>query len=180
MRLALLLLTFVFVIPFSGVSAQESTREEFREYCKMVEGRWIGATTLAADSPFGKKGDKVTTHFDSVLVSDGNVLIGRFTAGDGTLSWIVSYDPGAKKIKVVSVSSGGGYGEAVLAKNDGKWSGRGSGTTSDGKPFRRTRSLTISEAGQTHTWAGMLSIDGEEPAATKTLWSRVYDPSSKK
>ena len=39
----------------------QSTRADFKEFCKAMEGRWIGEVVWVADWPgFGKKGDKVT------------------------------------------------------------------------------------------------------------------------
>lgn len=103
------------------------------------------------------------------------VLIGKYLAGDGTASWILSYDPGSRKTKVLSVNSGGGYSEGVISNTDGVWTQNQSGTTHDGKPVSTTISLTISDD-QTHTWAGVTTIDGER-SAVKTDWKRVYDPS---
>lgn len=73
-------------------------------------------------------------------MADGNVLIGKYTAGNGT------------------------------------WTEHAKGTTHDGKSFKMTQSLTVSEVNQSHTWAGTMTIDGGSPDEIKTVWQRVYDP----
>ena len=61
--------------------AQESTRTEFNELCRIWQGRWIGDVILVADWPgIGKRGEKVTTYWDNVVTEDGNAMQGHVMA----------------------------------------------------------------------------------------------------
>ena len=47
----------------------QSTRADFKELCKAIEGRWIGEMVWVADWPgFGKKGDKFTGYSDFRII----------------------------------------------------------------------------------------------------------------
>lgn len=58
MRLLSLFLLSALVVPLATCFGQQSSREDFQEFCKSVEGRAVGSTILMQDSPFGKKGTK--------------------------------------------------------------------------------------------------------------------------
>ena len=96
-----IVLMFIFAAFFiNSLSAQESTREEFVEFCKAIQGRWIGDVTWLTDWPgLGKKGDRVTAYWEGVIIEDGNALHGRFYAGSGSSSHLVIFDAGAKQIQ---------------------------------------------------------------------------------
>ncbi len=171
--LSILLLTTL-ALPNFACLAQESSREDFREFCTAIEGRWIGSTTLVDDSPFGKKGDKVTTHFSSTMAADGNVLIGTYQASEGTGTWILSFHPGVKQIKVQWSNSGGDFAEGTIAKVGGKWTERTKGAKADGRPTTEVQVLTTTDDGETHTWKRSTTVDGKAMDDGQTVWKRVF------
>ncbi len=170
------LLVGALLTPTSFCFAQQTSREDFQEFCKAIEGRWIGATTLVTDSTFGKQGEQVTTQFSSVLAADGNVLIGTFQAGQGTGTWVVTYDPGAKQIRTIWASAGGDFSAETIAKESGKWVERSEGSKADGKSWSQVQVLTISDGGDTHTWVDSGTIDGKPYDDSTTVWKRIYKP----
>jgi hypothetical protein len=174
MRLLSLFLLSALVVPLPTCFAQQSSHEDFQEFCKSIEGRAVGSTTLVQDSPFGKKGDKVTTHFSSYMAADGHMLIGTYQAGQGAATWILSYHPGAKQIKVQFANSGGNYAEGTIAKENGKWTERTKGAKADGSSTTAVKVLTTSDDGETHTWKGSGTVDGKAIDDWETVWKRVF------
>lgn len=115
---SLLLVLVVAALPAFG---QQFTREDFREYCQMMSGRWVGDVTWDADWPgMGKRGEKVTAYGEIRLAEDGHALVGRFFGGAGSWSWTTLYDAGAQQIRTTGVDSGGTVWSIVVQKKDGK------------------------------------------------------------
>lgn len=113
------LLLATFAVP---VFAQQASREDFKKYCQMWEGRWVGDVTWVTDWPgFGKKGDKVTAYFEATMVEDGNLMATRFFGGAGSGTGIVLYDAGAKQIKLMWATSSGSMSQGVAFKKNGQW-----------------------------------------------------------
>jgi hypothetical protein len=76
-------------------AAQETTREDFKKYCELSKGRWLGEVTWVADFPgFGKKGEKVTAYAENSIVEDGNAMMARFQGGQGSGTELIVYDGG--------------------------------------------------------------------------------------
>ena len=93
----------------------QSTRADFKEFCKAMEGRWIGEVIFVTDWPgLSKKGDKVTGYTDFRISHNGNVLEGRFNAGPGSGAGLFHYDAGKKQIQGRWVSSGGSVWNQVI------------------------------------------------------------------
>lgn len=155
--------------------AQELERDDFRAFCNLIAGRWIGSTVRVVDSEFGKKGDEVATYFRSVMDADGHVLIGTFHSGQATSKWIVTYDPGAKAIVGLNSSSNGAFERIEILKQNGKWEQHRRGHLSDGTPIELTESLTVIDA-NTHRWAGSSSHGGQPNDDHSVTWQRVYRP----
>ena len=160
----------------SSLQAQEATREDFQAFSKLIEGRWIGTTVRVADSVFGKKGDKATNYFNSIMGADGNVLMGTFQSGEGAGKWIVTYDPGEKMIVGIQITSAGDFERFKILKEQGKWTQYGQGHRADGTPTEKKESLTVTDDGDTHAWAGSSSIDGKPNNDHSVVWRRVYKP----
>ena len=170
----LLVLIFLFPLTTSVLLGQTSSRAEFEEYCKAMEGRWVGDVTWIADWPgWGKKGDKITGYWEGRITADGNALLGVFYGGNGMGTGITYYDPGTKQIKGVSVSSGGSVWNNVLFKKDGKWQQLSTGSNPGGSKIEEKNTLTISNDGNTGTWTGTGTIGGEKMDPLHDVWRRV-------
>lgn len=109
--------SLAFVAVFAApASTQESSREDFQEYCKAVQGRWVGDVTWVADWPgLGKRGEKVTAYWQGTIAQDGNALIGKFYGGNGSSTGLTVFDAGAKQIKGMWVTSGGFVGHSLYS-----------------------------------------------------------------
>ena len=169
--------TTVLMITFLATSsfAQQSTREDFREFCKAEEGRWIGDITLVTDVPgIGKNGDKVIANYEAQYAADKNLMIGMFYGGGGAGTWVLVFDPGAKQIKGLWVSSGGTVEHSIIYKKDGKWRRRVKGANADGTKFERTGTQTVTNNGDTQTWTGIRTVGGKQRDDDREVWRRVY------
>ncbi len=98
----------------SPTCAQESNREDFQDLCIAMKGRWVGRLTCVEDWPgFGKKGETLNAHGEVTVTADGNALIDRFYAGNGSGVSLIVFDPAAKQIRVSYVNSGGGVHQSI-------------------------------------------------------------------
>jgi len=174
MRLVSLSTALLAAVLASSALAQESTREEFKEFCQAMQGRWVGEVTWVTDWPgFGKRGEKVTAYWEARLAEDGNAVIGRFFAGNGSSTSLICFDGGAKQIRWTDVDSGGTVGQSIVYKKEGKWRTKSEGSLADGTKTRFTSTATISEDGNTWTWEGSGTV-GDKPAADRhDVWRRV-------
>ena len=85
MRSTLVATVLIVVLCALPALAQQSTREDFKEFTKAVSGRWIGEITWVTDWPgLGKRGDKATGYSEIKMTEDGNAIIGRQLAGSGS------------------------------------------------------------------------------------------------
>jgi hypothetical protein len=158
----------------SVLIGQTSTRAEFEEYCKAMEGRWVGDVTWIADWPgYGKKGDNVTCYWESRIIADGNALSEVYYGGNGMATGITYFDAGTKQIKGVSVSSGGTVWNWMLFKKEGKWQSHNTGSNPDGSKIEEKNTLTISNDGNTGTWTGTGTIGGEKMDPLHDVWQRA-------
>ena len=154
----------------------QSSRADFKEFCKVMEGRWIGKVVWAADWPgFGKKGDKVTGYSDFRVSHDGSVMQGRFNAGPGAGVGLYHYDAGKKQIQGRWVSSGGNVWNLVIYKKDGQWHEHETGSVADGRPIEMSSIRHISDGGKTHRRVGTVKIGGEDQDPLQDVWRHVGD-----
>lgn len=156
------------------VFAQESSREDFQEFCKAIQGRWVGDVTWVADWPgLGKKGEKVTCYWEGRVAEDGNVLIGKFFGGNGSETSLIYFDAGAKQVKWTMVSSGGNVTQNVVYRKDGKWRQKSEGSNPDGTKTRYMSTATISDDGNTWTWEGSGTVGDEKTDDQHDVWRRA-------
>ncbi len=154
--------------------AQQSSREDFKEYCKLNAGRWVGDVTWVADWPgFGKKGDKVTGYFEAKVTEDGNAMTTRFFGGEGSGTGLYFYDAGAKQIRGVWCDSAGAVSQSVTFKKDGQWTEKGAGSLQDGTKTEFTSMLTVSNAGKTITWTGTGTVGDKKTDDQHDVYRRV-------
>jgi hypothetical protein len=165
---------FLVAVLAAQASAQESTRQDFHEFCKAIQGRWVGDVTWVADWPgFGKRGDKVTAYWEGRLAEDGNILIGKFFGGDGSETSLIYFDAGAKQIRWTMVSSRGAVTQSVVYRKDGKWRQAGNGSLPDGTRTEYTSTAIISDDGNQWIWEGSGNVGGEPTADQHDVWRRV-------
>jgi hypothetical protein len=151
-----------------------TTREDFEEFCRLQEGRWICDITWAADwTGFGKKGDKVTAYAQWTLGEDGNALIGKFHGGNGSDTKLVSYDANAKQINSMLVDSTGYVEPAIIYKSGSKWIVKGSGSGADGKVSKFNVNLTFTDNSNTLTVKGTVWMGDKEIDIPGDVWRKV-------
>lgn len=154
--------------------AQESTRQDFDDFCRAWAGRWVSERTVTIDEPgFGQKGDKFTSYADCRIEHDGNAMVCTVYGGKGTGTWIVAYDAGAKKIKGLWVSSGGMFSASTVSKKGDKWVEASQGSQGDGTKVEVVSTIGISDGGKTHTWTNKAVVESNQSAEEVVVWHRV-------
>lgn len=154
--------------------AQHSTREDFKEYCQALTGRWVGDVTWEADWPgMGKRGEKATAYGEIRLAEDGHALVGRFFGGSGSWTWTAFYDAGARQIRSAGVDSGGTTWSVVFHKKDGKWALTETGSMGDGTKYEGRYTMTLSDHGSVRTVSGVTTVTGKKADALNNVWRRV-------
>ena len=152
----------------------QSTRADFKEYCDVMQGRWIGKVVWIADWPgFGKKGDTITAYRDVRVTEDGNALLMKFHIGPGTGTVLCVYDAGDRQIKFHGITSGGAAYNSIVFKDQGKWRLNVNGTLPDGKRVAGLETHNVSDDGTTHTQSGVLTIGGEKTDPLQDVWTRL-------
>ncbi len=118
----------------SEAMGQQSSREDFKEFCDAFQGRWVGKVTWVADWPgLGKRGETVTAYIEARYIEDGQGMLLKFFGGNGSATLLTAYDARAKQIKSMWVGSGGGVTHTVIQKQNGKWVEKGTGSLVDGR-----------------------------------------------
>ena len=173
---AVLAVTFAFgcsTTPESGLSpvdatfvsqqSKQSTPQEFEEFCRSWEGRWIGET--------------VTAQVVISRVADGKALLGTGFFGEDAATFMVVYDAGSAQIKESTVLSNGSVFSSTIYKQDGKWLVEETGSLADGTLTTGTWQIEISDGGDTHHWTGSVTEGGQPTDPRDNLWRRVSKPS---
>jgi hypothetical protein len=151
-----------------------ATRQDFEEFCKLQEGRWVCDITWAADwTGFGKKGDKVTAYVQWTRGQDGNALIGQFYGGNGSDTRLVSYDAGARQIKGMLVDSAGYMENAIICRQGDHWLITGTGSEADGTPFKFRITQKFGDNNNTTTFKGTVRKGDEVIDIPGDVWRRV-------
>jgi len=170
---AILLLATLFTVP---AVAQESSKADFEEFCKAMQGRWVGDVVWTNDWPgLGEKGDKVKAYAEIKIIEDGNALLGRFYGGNGSATWLTDYDAASKTIRENWVTSGGTTWTKTWYKEDGKWVGILEASNPDGSKVESKDILTISENGNKHSYSGTSTVEGKAGDERQDVWVRVSD-----
>jgi hypothetical protein len=168
--------TIVMTCAISAISsAQEASREDFDDFCKMIQGRWIGNVTWVTDWPgLGRKGDQATCYLDARPMADGNGMLGQFYGGSGSETILWMYDPGAKRIRGTAVDSGGTVTRLTYHKDGEKWSEHGEGSLPDGKETKHKATMHVGDDGDSLVFKGSGTIDGKPTDDRNDTWTRVY------
>lgn len=153
---------------------QQATREDFKEFCQAMAGRWVGDVTWIMDWPgFGKRGDKITGYSEIKLAEDGQIMLSRFLGGPGSSAGTIVYDAGAKQIRWSGGGSGGSTWVAIVYKKDGKWMSKETGSHADGTKYEGLYTIHMSDNGNTQRWTGSTKIPGKKADDLNDLWRRV-------
>ena len=156
---------------------QSASHADFEAFVKAFRGRWIGEVTWIADweGIGGKKGNKITAHAEIKTRCDGNLLHCIWYGGNSVFDWLVYFDAGDKKIRSVSVDSGGLVQHATFWKDGNDWQFQQTGSEADGSRVISNGRVTVTESGKVHTWTGDTSIDGKPVAPLRDVFRRVTD-----
>jgi hypothetical protein len=161
-------------------SKSQATRADFQKYCSINEGRWIGNVTWVTDWPgFGKKGDKITGYFEARRSEDGNTLITRFLAGAGSETGLAFFDPAAKQIRWVTVSSGGTVFRSTYTPIGDNWRQDSDVTLPDGTKGKIRCDLVYTNGGKNLTIHINGKLGDEVIKDQKDIWRRVRSPQPK-
>ena len=139
MRIALFFLSAVSLAsPLLADHHETATKEEFREFVDLMAGRWVDDVTLIADWPGLKeaRGQKVTGHAEYKSIVDGNALEGTTIIGSSVWKIVYAWDGASKKIKALSVNTGGTVSEFVVWKKSPNvfgWRATGGAMTGSGE-----------------------------------------------
>jgi hypothetical protein len=159
--------TFVFT------RVKPTTREDFEEFCRLCQGRWVCDITWAADWPgIGKKGDTVTAYLQHTLSEDGNALVSKFIGGQGSETGIWTYDVSDRLIKSMVISSGGSVKYLKIRKSGEAWSFPEIGIEPDGTKVHSNAVLSFHDNGKTAIGIGS-GMRGEEKFEFKNTWHKV-------
>ena len=152
MRSVSTLAVLIAVLLAGPAIGQETTREDFKKRCSLMEGRWIGDVTWNIDWPeFGKKGDKVTAYFEGRVTEDANAVVTKFFGGSGSETGLVYYDAAAKRIQATHVSSGGTVFQTTIWPDGDKWREAVDVTLADGTKGKFDRTFVYADSGRTLT-----------------------------
>lgn len=150
------------------------TRKDFKEWCRLNSGRWMGDVTLVADIPgMGKKGETLTSYYEAATAQDGNVLIEKFYAGEGSSMGMSLFDGRINRIRTMWITSSGVLNYGTTWKVGDKWVGTDVGCNPDGTKIVSTGVLTFSEDGKTATAIGSSLIDGEKTDEWNNTWRKL-------
>lgn len=174
MRLAAPLVALI-VAAFTLPSfAQESSREDFEEFCKAWEGRWVSESKLKENAPgVGEKGDKVTVYADCKILADGKAMVCTIYSGAGNGILMVAFNPHEMRIKTMFAGADGGQSNGIMFKEDGLWIQESTGSTQDGEELTARYTVTITNQGETHTWTGRAEVGGEQLPESVDVYHRV-------
>jgi hypothetical protein len=157
-----------------SVLGQEATPEDFAKFCADIQGRWVGDVTWVIDWPgLGNKGEKVTAYWEGRTSLEGNLLLGKYHGGTGTDTGMTFFDPARKRIRAVSVNSGGTIMESIVYLQEGKWIQETEVTLPDGVKGRLKSIGTITDGGSTWTWEVNGKVGEDVVEDQKDVWRRV-------
>jgi len=159
------------VVRFTRV--KPTTREDFEEFCRVHQGRWVGEVKWATDWPgFGKKGDIVTGYRQVTISQDGNGLVIQGFRGKGSSTVIFSYDADGQIIRGMTISSGGSMAYITCRKGNGEWVWKGREVESDGTIIEIVGTSKFTENGRTWIQKGG-GMRGKEEIEFADVWHKV-------
>jgi hypothetical protein len=156
---------------------ETSTFEEFQEMGELAVGRWVGDIKFIADWPGEDlgKGDRVVGYVRYEWLVDKKAFRSIGSVGNNSNTGLFVWDPVAKQIKLLNVSTRGGMLEAVLwkkAENVYGWRMTGGGLA-DGRAHSGTGEWVFSEDGRTMTLQGQTMLAGEKNDPLKDVYKKL-------
>jgi hypothetical protein len=139
----------------SPILGDESTKEDFAEYARVMDGEFVGRIILWNDIPgIGKKGDKLTVRWLHKVIQKGNAFSGNGSDDkQGTAASFYYYDGEMKQIRGITVFNGGTVVSSVVVKRgDDTWERKNNSVDPDGTKTESLDVLVVSDGGSTHTW----------------------------
>lgn len=178
--LLLLVSTIVFANPLiASAEDPESTPDEFREFGKLLVGRWAGDITLIADWPGQEKkqGEEIVGYSTYSLIADGMGIEWESVAGTTAAKTLIVYDASTKNIKAFNVGTDGGHWQTVIwKKSDDEWAWKlVAGGLVDGRELRGEGSWIFENDGRTHRVQGDVTLAGEALPELNDKYTRVSD-----
>jgi hypothetical protein len=172
-----LIFALAFVTSFNVLvmADESSTRKDFQEFGELCVGRWAGEITLIADWPGekNKKGSKVTAYREYTWAADKNAIQVSHNGGTSAATEIIAFDPISKKIKWVSVNTGGAFAVIeIWKKSDDVFGWRLSGGgTPDGQAYGGEGEWRFSKDRKTIT--GSVTLGGKSADPLNDVYVRL-------
>jgi len=161
------LIVVLSLLSTSAASGQTSSRQEFEEFCKLVQGRWVNENSNLVPPSNDAAAKPMMEYGVNEIAVDGHALDSTWYLGELTAKWLTVWDAGTSQIREFFVMSDGTTAQSVMAKKDGKWVRTATMTAADGKKINHTSTLVdVSADGRTHTWTDT-RFDG------KSIYRRV-------
>jgi hypothetical protein len=172
---ALSLTIICFLLSSTVVAGETSRLSDFRELAGLCSGRWSAEITVIADLPGeeNKRGSKVRAYREYSWAVDESAMRITHTAGTTKAIEILAFDPVAKKIRLLSVSTGGGVLELELWRktaNTFGWRISGGGTP-EGKAYKGEGEWVFAE--NKKTIKGDVTVGGEKADPLNEVYSRI-------
>lgn len=156
---------------------EDSSFDDFKQFGKLLTGRWAGDITLIADWPGQQKkqGDKITGYATYKFIMDGKGIEWDDIGGTSAGKTLITYDASTKRIKTFHVDTGGGNWQTVIWKKSNTewgWKLTGGGLV-DGRKFGGKGLWVFSENGKEHIIKGAVTLDGKELPKLHDVYTRV-------
>lgn len=155
-----------------------SSPEDFREFGKLMVGRWSSDITLIAPWPGQDKkaGEKITGYANRRWVSDRRAVVATTTGGSAIGNEFWTYDPENKHIKLYRTDSGGTHIQVTVWKETpSRWAWKVAGGQLDGQQLSGTGHWIFQDNNRTAILQGDVSLGGKPLPKLKDLHTRLDD-----
>lgn len=154
--------------------AHEASFDDFKQFCKAIEGRWVGDVTWITSWPgLGNKGDKVKAYYEARVSEDGHLLIGKFFGGSGSETMFAYHDARTQSIYWTGVDSGGSVSRGKVYREGGNWVYENKVALKDGAKGKTRNVGHITNGGKTWTWSHEGKIGNDVIKEQADVWQRV-------
>ena len=137
--------------------------EDFQEWGKRLEGRWVVKVTFIADWPGQEKkqGEEITSHAIYRWVADRRGLEEVSIAGNSEARRLHYWDAGSRQIKILSVDSGGTTFVVSFGRKGDRWPWTAIGHLPDGTKMEGKGENTLTADGNSIV-AGTVILGGKK------------------
>ena len=152
-----------------------------KDYIRDFAGRWVCTTVVDQDiDGIWKKGETLTFVVVNAPTSDLNGMHYQWQAEkEGkavvTIQGITAWDPDKKCIRSVGFAAPGLFSEGLITRDGDRWVNRSAVTFANGSRTTSTVTISISDAGKTHTHASTDRVDqrGAGMPDVTRIWKKV-------